>query len=103
MMPEAARAVWGAAETLRETTEWLLAEGMEARLGGASAYLDAFARVLGGHYHLASAMAAARAEGRARRALAEVYVARILPRADADLVAARAGTADLFALGVDDL
>ena len=103
MMPGAARAVWGAAETLRETTEWLLAEGMETRLGGASAYLDAFARVLGGHYHLAAAMVAARAEGGARRGLAEVYIARILPRAEADLVAAQAGTADLFALGVDEL
>src|SRR6056297_2451244 len=103
MMPQAARAVWGAAETLRETTEWLLAEGMETRLGGASAYLDAFARVLGGHYHLAAAMVAARAEGGARRGLAEVYIARILPRAEAELVAAQAGTADLFALSVDEL
>ena len=66
MMPEAARAVWGAAETLRETTEWLLAEGMETRLGGASAYLDAFARVLGGHYHLAAAGAARRGAAGAR-------------------------------------
>src|SRR6056297_1743113 len=103
MMPGAARAVWGAAETLRETTEWLLAEGMETRLGGATAYLDAFARVLGGHYHLAAAMVAARAEGGARRALAEIYIARVLPRAEADLVAAQAGTADPFALGVDEL
>ena len=98
-LPGAAQAVWAAAETLRETTEELLAEGLDTRLGGATNYLDAFARVLGGHYHLKAAALA----GGARAALANVYVGRLLPRVEADLAAARAGTEDLFSLSTDDL
>jgi len=97
--PVAAKAVWRAAESLRETTEALLAEDMETRLGGASAYLDAFARVLGGHFHLRAAATA----GGARAALADVFIGRMLPKVEADLAAARAGTADLFALSNEDL
>ncbi|MDJ1006524.1 MAG: acyl-CoA dehydrogenase [Paracoccaceae bacterium] len=98
-VPDMARSVWSGAESLREATEWMLAQGIETRLGGASAFLNAFALVLGGHFHLKAATRG----GAARRALAEVYVARILPRAGASLAAAQAGVDDLFALSVDDL
>ena len=47
--------VWSAAETLREATEWMIAQDMDDRFAGAVPYLRAFARVLGAHYHLRAA------------------------------------------------
>ncbi|MDP2739099.1 MAG: acyl-CoA dehydrogenase [Pseudorhodobacter sp.] len=100
-MPQLAGDVWAAAETLREATEVLLAQGMEDRFAGAVPYLRAFARVLGAHYHLR----AARAEGGEgpRTALARVYIRRLLPQFAAALAEAREGAAGLFALSPDDL
>ena len=97
-MPDLAEAVWEAAETLREHTEWLIAQGAQDRFAGAVPYLRAFARVLGAHYHLRAAL-----EGGARRSLAAVYIRRLLPQAEAAMAAARAGAVDLFALSPDDL
>ncbi len=100
-MPELAEDVWSAAETLRETTEWLVAQDMDDRFAGAVPYLRAFARVLGAHYHL---KAATTAEGSdARQALARFFIKRILPEYSGLLVHARAGADDLFALSADDL
>ncbi len=92
-LPVIAGAVWDAAENLRETTEWMLGQPVEARFAGAGAYLEAFALVLGGHFHLA----AARAEGpdSARAALARCFVKRLLPRHAALLAEAVAGADDL--------
>lgn len=98
-LPDLAEAVWQAAETLREETESLLARGTQDRFAGAVPYLRAFARVLGAHYHLRAALAG---DG-ARQRLAAVYIRRILPQAEADLAAARAGAVDLFALSPQDL
>jgi alkylation response protein AidB-like acyl-CoA dehydrogenase len=100
-LAELAGAVWSAAETLRETTEWLIAQDMQDRFAGAVPYLRAFARVLGAHYHLRAAMA----EGGngARTALARVYIRRLLPQYAACLAEAREGAEDLFALSHDDL
>ncbi len=91
--PVIAGAVWDAAEDLREATEWMLGQPAEARFAGAVAYLEAFALVLGGHFHLA----AARAEGTsgARAALARTYVKRLLPRHAALLAEAMQGADDL--------
>jgi len=100
-LPELAEEVWTAAETLRETTEALLAEPPEARFAGAVAYLRAFALVLGAHYHLKAAMAE-RGKGK-RTALARVHIRRLLPEYAALAQAARAGGDDLFALSPDDL
>ncbi|MBZ4021204.1 acyl-CoA dehydrogenase [Rhodobacter sp. TJ_12] len=97
-LPDLAEAVWQAAETMREHTEGLIARDAQDRFAGAVPYLRAFARVLGAHYHLQAALADA---GRAK--LAAVYIRRILPQAEADLAAARAGAVDLFALSPDDL
>jgi alkylation response protein AidB-like acyl-CoA dehydrogenase len=95
-----AEAVWQAAETLRETTEWLLArKDMADRLAGASAYLMAFGRVLGAHYHLA----AAQADTAGRQRLARFYILRLLPLHAALLAEAREGNGDLAALTADDL
>jgi hypothetical protein len=96
--PELAGAVWAAAETLREATEWMLAQDSRDRFAGAVPYLGAFALVLGAHFHLMAA-----AHGPARRALAEVFIRRILPRHAAMLAEAREGAAGLYALSDEDL
>ncbi len=98
-LPELAEEVWSAAETLRETTEWLVGEAPEARFAGAVSYLRAFALVLGAHFHLKAALA----EGGRRTALARVHIGRLLPEHAALLEAVRAGADDLFALSPDDL
>jgi hypothetical protein len=78
----------------------MVAQGdMDDRFAGAVPYLRAFARVLGAHYHLRAAHAA----GGARAALAQVYIARLLPEHAGLLDAARLGRADLYALGLSDL
>ena len=101
---EAARAVltdlaaplWEAAENLRETTDWMVAQAKPAeRHAGAAAYLAAFARVLGAHFHLRAALAEG-ADG-PYTVLARIYIFRLLPESQAHLAEARAGAADLFA------
>jgi len=97
--PDLATAVWNAAETLRETTEWLVGQDIEDRFAGAVPYLRAFARVLGSHVHLKSAVAG---DG-PRVALADFYIRRLLPEHTGLLAHTRAGAAGLFALSTDDL
>ncbi|MEL6889553.1 MAG: acyl-CoA dehydrogenase, partial [Pseudomonadota bacterium] len=48
-LPDLAEPVWQACESLRETTEWMIAQNHRVRFAGAVPYLRAFARVLGGH------------------------------------------------------
>ncbi|WP_347312177.1 acyl-CoA dehydrogenase [Defluviimonas sp. SAOS-178_SWC] len=95
-LPQLAGDVWSAAETLRETTEWLVGQGAQDRFAGAVAYLRAFARVLGAHYHLRAAMAEG-GDG-PRTALARVYIRRLLPLYAAHLAEAREGAEGVFAL-----
>ncbi|WP_444454175.1 acyl-CoA dehydrogenase [Rhodobacter capsulatus] len=97
-LPDLAEAVWQAAETLREHTEDMIAQGTQDRFAGAVPYLRAFARVLGAHYHLRAAL-----EGGAHEKLAAIYIRRLLPQAEAALAAAGAGAVDLFALSPEDL
>ncbi len=97
--PELARAVWGAAESLREATEWLVEQDMERRFAGAVPYLGAFARVLGGHFHLRAAVAG----GPPRRALARFYIHALLPDHASLLARMREGSAPVLALTPDDL
>jgi hypothetical protein len=100
-LPDLAEPVWQAAETLRETTEWLVErDEMNDRFAGAVPYLRGFARVLGGHYHLRAALAD---PAGARAALARFYILRMLPEHAALLAHARVGADGLFALGPDDL
>ncbi len=100
VMPDLAEKVWGAAETMREATEWLVAQEAGDRNAGAVAYLRAFARVLGAHYHLKAALADPRGP---RSRLAHVFMDRILPEHESLLVQARAGAAQLYALSAEDL
>ncbi|MCA0869200.1 acyl-CoA dehydrogenase [Seohaeicola saemankumensis] len=100
-IPELAEAVWQATETLREATEWLVAQSdMNERFAGAVPYLHAFARVLGAHFHLAAAMADPDGP---RAALAAFYINRLLPEHAGLLAHAQAGAEGLYALSADDL
>jgi acyl-CoA dehydrogenase len=99
--PDLADPVWQAAEALRDTTEWLVAQGVEDRSAGAVAYLRAFARVLGAYFHLKAALAAP--DDSTRLGLARVFVTRILPEYTGLLAQVRAGAAGLFTLSDDDL
>ena len=86
---------------MREATEWLVGQGdMNDRFAGAVPYLRAFARVLGGHYHLVAAQAD---QGGPREKLARFYITRMLPEHASLLAHAQAGADDLFALNIDDL
>ncbi len=99
--PGMAEAVWQANESLREATEWLISQqDMNARFAGAVPYLRAFARVLGGHYHLAAALAD---KGGPREKLARFYITRMLPEHAGLLAHAQAGAAGLYDLSIDEL
>ena len=95
-LPYLAGAVWTAAEALREATEGLVGQDMNDRFAGAVAYLRAFARVLGGHFHLKAALADA-----ARAPLAEFMIKRLLPEHAALLAQVREGAAGLYAVTPD--
>ncbi len=100
--PTMAGAVWDAAENLRETTEWVVSQSdMNERFAGAVPYLKAFARVLGAHFHLKTAMADG-GDG-PRSHLARFYINRLLPDHAAHLAHARAGSDGLYAISADDL
>ena len=97
--PDLANAVWNAAASLRETTEWLVEQDLTNRFAGAVPYLRAFARVLGGHAHLAAAMSGEAA----RMRLATYYIKRLLPEHSSLLAHTREGASDLMAITTDDL
>jgi alkylation response protein AidB-like acyl-CoA dehydrogenase len=97
-MPDLAAPVVQAARALRDATEWMLAQGMERRASGATAYLRAFARVLGAHMHLKAAGA-----DPARAALAQVYIDHLLPDHAGHLAAMRADPDAYMALSAADL
>jgi acyl-CoA dehydrogenase len=99
--PTLAPPVEAAAGRLGAAVDRLLALPMNDRFAGALPFLRAFARVLGAHFHLRAA--AAPAARPADVALAEVYILRLLPEADAALAAALAGAGALYALSDEDL
>ncbi|MGV6839543.1 MAG: acyl-CoA dehydrogenase [Planktomarina sp.] len=96
--PNMADALWHALATLRETTEWMLDQEMNDRFAGSVPYQRAFARVLGGLYHLK----AAQSGDAARVALARFYMAVLLPEHTALCVQAKMGAAPLYAMTPDD-
>ena len=99
-IPDLAGPVWQATETLRETTEWMVGQSdLNDRFAGAVPYLKAFARVLGGYYHLRAA--AAEPTSGTRMALARFYILRLLPEHTGLLIHARAGAEDLYSLSAD--
>ncbi len=91
--PDLATAVWTAAEALREATEALVAMALNDRFAGAVPYLRAFARVLGGHFHLKAAVSDAD-----RVALAQFAIKRLLPEHSGLLAQVREGAAGVYAV-----
>lgn len=99
--PNMGEAVWQACESLRETTEWLVEQDdLQDRFAGAVPYLRAFARVLGGHYHLSAAIAD---RGGPREKLARFYIKRMLPEHAGLLTHVQEGAAGTMALTLEEL
>ncbi len=102
LLPDLAGTVWDACESLRETTEWFVAEkDVQTRFAGAVPYLEAFALVLGAHFHLTSAVA--EGGGGRRTHLAAFHIHRLLPLHGGLLQAARAGKDGLYTLSPEDM
>ena len=76
----------------------MAAQEMNDRFAGAVPYLRAFARVLGGHFHLTAAMA-----DPARLPLAQIAIGRLMPEHTSLLAQVRLGADDLYALSDADL
>ena len=93
--PKLAEAVWQASESLRETTDWMIAQNHRVRFSGAVPYLRAFARVMAGHIHLMSAL---QDQGGPREKLARFYIRRLLPEHASLLAQAQAGDTDVYSL-----
>ena len=87
-----------AVQGLRAATDWMLHQGVEARAAAATAYLHAFARVLGADMHLRAANSG---EG-PRAALARVYLEHLLPEHAAHLAAMRADPAAYMEISPED-
>ncbi|WP_223423211.1 acyl-CoA dehydrogenase [Tateyamaria pelophila] len=99
VFPDLAEAVWQASESLRETTEWMIEQNHRVRFSGAVPYLRAFARVLGAHVHLTSAVAD---KGGVREKLARFYILRMLPENTGLLAQAQSGDYDVFSLNAEE-
>lgn len=99
--PRMAGLIWTATETLREATEWMVSQkSMTARFAGSVPFLAAYARVLGGYYHLCAAVS--EGSNGPRTKLARFYINRLLPEYKALLDHAMQGDADLYALDIED-
>ncbi|MEM6304551.1 MAG: acyl-CoA dehydrogenase [Pseudomonadota bacterium] len=97
--PKLAETLWQANESLRETTEWMQRVNHRVRFSGAVPYLRAFARVLGGHIHLMSALHDQKGP---REKVARFYLTRLLPEHASLLTQAQAGDVDLYALSEEE-
>jgi alkylation response protein AidB-like acyl-CoA dehydrogenase len=100
-LPDLAEPVWQASETLREAVDWMAGQSdLNERFAGSVPFLRAFARVLGGHHHLAAAIAEG---GKGRRStLARFYIERLLPEHAGLCAHATAGADGLYALSAED-
>lgn len=101
-LSDLAEPVWQAIESLREGTEWMLEQSnLNDRFAGAVPFLRAFARVLGGYFHLRASLA----EGGngPKTKLARFYIMFLLPEHQGLLVQARQGAAALYELSSDEL
>jgi acyl-CoA dehydrogenase len=97
-LPDLSDDVSAAASALRAGTQELLALPLNDRFAGAVPYLRAFARVLGGHFHLTAALA-----DPAREPLARIMIRRLLPEHAALIAQSAEGADDLYAVGADIL
>ncbi len=102
VLPDLAAYLDTGAQRLIATTSWMLEQtDMNARFAGAVPYLNAFAFILGGHYHLKAALAEG---GKGPHSnLARFFIRRMMIRSDALCAEACEGQGGLYALGPDDL
>ena len=93
-----AQAVQVSVAELRVTTEWLVTQDLNERFAGSVSYQRAFARVLGGYFHL---IAASSGDGKRER-LGRFYINSLLPEHTALCAQARVGSSDIYALELND-
>ena len=99
--PSLSKVLLSAFEMLHETTLWLVSQkDINDRFAGASAYLRAYARVLGGYCHY-RAFVIEGGDG-ARSKLARFYLNFLLPEHIGLLMQASQGASDLYALSEEE-
>ncbi len=101
-MSDLAEPVWQAIESLREGTDWMLAHtNLNDRFAGAVPFLRAYARVLGGYFHLRASLAEDGTGPRTK--LARFYIKSLLPEYHGLLAQSRQGSGELYAMSTDEL
>ena len=101
-MSDLAEPVWQAIESLREGTDWMLEQpNLNDRFAGAVPFLRAYARVLGGYFHLRASLA--EDETGPRTKLARFYIKSLLPEYHGLLTQSRQGSGELYAMSTDEL
>ena len=97
-----AREVLLASEALREAIKWMCSQkNINDRFAGAVPFLNAFARILGGYFHLKSAIK----EGHngQRTKLARFYIFNLMPEYIGLLRHAKQGCEDLYSFSANEL
>ena len=101
-MSDLAEPVWQAIESLREGTDWMLEQpNLNDRFAGAVPFLRAYARVLGGYFHLRASLVET-CDG-PRTKLARFYIKSLLPEYHGLLAQSRQGSGELYAMSTDEL
>jgi acyl-CoA dehydrogenase len=101
-MSDLAEPVWQAIESLREGTDWMLEQpNLNDRFAGAVPFLRAYARVLGGYFHLRASLA--EDETGPRTKLARFYIKSLLLEYHGLLAQSRQGSGELYAMSTDEL
>ena len=101
-LPDLAAPLATACEALRSSVDWLVEQpGLNDRFAGSVSFLKAFARVLGGHYHLKAALVTPDQGPNCK--LARFYMNALLGEYIGLLQQARQGAADLYSFSFEEL
>jgi len=101
-LPDLAAPLATACEALRSSVDWLVEQpDLKDRFAGSVSFLKAFARVLGGHYHLKAALVTPDHGPNCK--LARFYMNALLGEYIGLLQQARQGAADLYAFSFEEL
>ena len=91
-----------AADTLTNATQWMInCKDLNERFAGATSYLEAFALVLGGYYHLKGALADDQSNKQVK--LAKFYLSHVLPGVSQLCKTATVGSDAIYGLSVEEL
>jgi alkylation response protein AidB-like acyl-CoA dehydrogenase len=91
-----------ASEALREAIKWMCSQkNINDRFAGAVPFLNAFARVLGGYFHLKSAIKEGHMGQRTK--LARFYIFNLMPEYIGLLHQAKQGCEDLYSFSANEL